>query len=137
MSWPAEHLEIVKTMWFDGSSASDIARALGSGKTKNAVIGQVHRNGFVRSPSLPSKVAKPKPINRVREIEPVIAPPVEVKPNSSAKITMRNIRFGQCRWPIGDPQHADFHFCGKKQHDGSPYCDQHTAKAYQRQESVA
>jgi hypothetical protein len=34
-----------------------------------------------------------------------------------------------CRWPCGDPEHPDFHFCGdsvvKK-----PYCDHHRAMAF-------
>jgi GcrA cell cycle regulator len=36
-----------------------------------------------------------------------------------------------CRWPIGDPQHSDFHFCGKKKITGLPYCDVHARRAFQ------
>ena len=36
-----------------------------------------------------------------------------------------------CRWPIGDPQHADFHFCGKTKVVGLPYCEHHARRAYQ------
>lgn len=37
---------------------------------------------------------------------------------------------GQCRWPIGDPQKPDFHFCNGKKTPGLPYCAQHNARAY-------
>jgi hypothetical protein len=36
-----------------------------------------------------------------------------------------------CRWPIGDPQHADFHFCGAEKIEGLPYCFEHRDVAYQ------
>mgnify|MGYP002620502744 CR=1 FL=1 len=36
-----------------------------------------------------------------------------------------------CRWPIGDPQQADFHYCGKRKVDGYSYCDFHVRRASQ------
>ena len=36
----------------------------------------------------------------------------------------------ECRWPIGDPREAGFHFCGERQADGRPYCAQHWAMAF-------
>lgn len=36
-----------------------------------------------------------------------------------------------CRWPFGDPRHADFHFCGRKKAPGLPYCEFHAARAFQ------
>ena len=36
-----------------------------------------------------------------------------------------------CRWPIGDPQQADFHFCGKNKVAGLPYCEVHARRAFQ------
>ena len=34
-----------------------------------------------------------------------------------------------CRWPCGDPQHSDFHFCGGAV-VAPPYCEEHRAVAY-------
>ena len=36
-----------------------------------------------------------------------------------------------CRWPIGDPGHADFFFCGGPPISGLPYCAYHSRVAYQ------
>ena len=36
-----------------------------------------------------------------------------------------------CRWPIGDPQHKDFHFCNCDHMPGSPYCEFHSSIAFQ------
>lgn len=45
MSWTDERVELLKKMWGDGHSASQIAKELG-GVTRNAVIGKVHRLGL-------------------------------------------------------------------------------------------
>ncbi|MDQ8698235.1 GcrA family cell cycle regulator [Hyphomicrobium sp. LHD-15] len=45
--------------------------------------------------------------------------------------TMETLMADDCRWPIGDPQGADFHFCGKRKVDGHPYCDFHVRRAGQ------
>src|SRR5262245_19592014 len=34
-----------------------------------------------------------------------------------------------CRWPCGDPEHPDFHFCGNPVAE-RPYCECHRALAY-------
>lgn len=45
MSWSDERVELLKKMWGEGQSASQIAKELG-GVTRNAVIGKVHRLGL-------------------------------------------------------------------------------------------
>ncbi|KPQ08165.1 MAG: autonomous glycyl radical cofactor GrcA [Rhodobacteraceae bacterium HLUCCA12] len=45
MSWTDERVELLKKMWTEGKSASQIAKELGS-VTRNAVIGKVHRLGL-------------------------------------------------------------------------------------------
>jgi GcrA cell cycle regulator len=41
--WTEERVELLKKLWSDGLSASQIAGRLGMGVTRNAVIGKVHR----------------------------------------------------------------------------------------------
>lgn len=43
LGWTADREAALKRMWIDGLSCSQIARALGGGATRNAVIGKVHR----------------------------------------------------------------------------------------------
>ncbi len=45
MSWSDDRVELLKKMWGEGQSASQIAKELG-GVTRNAVIGKVHRLGL-------------------------------------------------------------------------------------------
>jgi GcrA cell cycle regulator len=43
MGWTEERVELLKKLWLEGLSASQIAAVLGDGVTRNAVIGKVHR----------------------------------------------------------------------------------------------
>ncbi|MBO7066468.1 MAG: hypothetical protein J6W40_02495 [Alphaproteobacteria bacterium] len=46
-------------------------------------------------------------------------------------LEMANLKPNQCRWPIGDPDSENFHFCGKQVFTGKPYCYEHCRLAYQ------
>ncbi|MCL6682935.1 GcrA family cell cycle regulator [Sphingomonas alba] len=50
MSWTEERIERLKSMWSEGSTASQIADELG-GVSRNAVIGKAHRLGLEARPS--------------------------------------------------------------------------------------
>src|SRR5436853_1786140 len=59
MSWTDERVELLKKLWADGLSASQIAAELG-GITRNAVIGKVHRLGLSGRAKSPA-AASPRP----------------------------------------------------------------------------
>ena len=66
------------------------------------------------------------------------APPrrlVPAKPNAemSEKTGLLELNDRICRWPMGHPGEADFHFCGVKVNPGFPYCVEHCGRAYQAQ----
>lgn len=67
MSWTDERIELLRTSWEAGQTASQIAEGLG-GVSRNAVIGKAHRLGLQ---------ARPSP---VRPNEPVVAAPVVAAP---------------------------------------------------------
>jgi GcrA cell cycle regulator len=153
VSWDDTRIEQLKKLWSEGLSASQIAGELG-GVTRNAVIGKVHRLGL-------SGRAKSKPaaVTRVRQkvvkaplratqvvtrgnlamVEMVDATPVVMAQRDnvvvpmSRKISIMELREGVCRWPIGDPMHADFAYCGGDCTVGKTYCEAHSRMAYQPQ----
>ncbi|MGQ3674837.1 GcrA family cell cycle regulator [Xanthobacter sp. TB0139] len=65
MSWTDERVELLKKLWSEGLSASQIASELGE-VTRNAVIGKVHRLGLsgraktVAAPARPRTTTKAK-----------------------------------------------------------------------------
>jgi GcrA cell cycle regulator len=62
--WTEERSELLKKLWADGFSASQIAGRLG-GITRNAVIGKVHRLGLATRPGT-NLLCRPTRVPRVR-----------------------------------------------------------------------
>ena len=145
MGWTDERVELLKKLWQDGLSASQIAKQLG-GVTRNAVIGKVHRLGLSgrATPSKPARTVfkAPRPARPVsvspsaprRIAEPLTQaqPPQPVRYVDEAPGTATVLTLGahMCKWPIGDPSLDNFTFCGRRAGDG-PYCDEHAHVAYQ------
>ncbi|MEO7246914.1 MAG: GcrA family cell cycle regulator [Novosphingobium sp.] len=66
------------------------------------------------------------------------APPrrlVPAKPSADIadKTGLLDLNDRICRWPMGHPGEADFHFCGEKVNPGFPYCVEHCGRAFQAQ----
>lgn len=150
MTWTDERVELLKKLWADGLSASQIAAELG-GVTRNAVIGKVHRLGLSgRAKSSSSGVPrqrKPR-THMMRVARPASrganalalsydleqAPEPEVIENIiplGQRRTLLELNESTCRWPIGDPATTDFFFCGGKPLNALPYCHYHSRVAYQ------
>ena len=68
--WTEERVELLKKLWLEGLSASQIAGVLGEGVTRNAVIGKVHRlklTGRAKpASSTPRARTTPRPSTGVR-----------------------------------------------------------------------
>jgi GcrA cell cycle regulator len=129
--WTEDRIEQVKTMWGDGFSASQIARALG-GVSRNAVIGIIHRRGLSSGRAQRTTSNKQAFAVQKRFIAPVEeAPSLPVTaPDPVPGITIENVTHKQCRWPYGDPAKPDFHLCGHPTITLSPYCAHHARKAF-------
>jgi len=78
MSWTDERVELLKKMWGEGQSASQIAKELG-GVTRNAVIGKVHRLG------LSNRTTGAAPAKAEPKEKPAPAPKAEAKPKPAPK----------------------------------------------------
>ena len=65
------------------------------------------------------------------DTEPYTPPAEELEIPLNERRYIQTLTEISCRWPIGDPQHADFHFCGKSKVTGLPYCEFHARRAFQ------
>lgn len=161
MSWNDERVELLKKLWSEGLSASQIAAELG-GITRNAVIGKVHRlglSGRAKAPAVaarPRKAARPeapapRPQAPIRPatigntalapafeelVETAPAPAPEAQPSANIvpmgqRCTIMNLTEATCRWPVGEPGTDAFYFCGGRSLPGMPYCTTHARMAYQ------
>lgn len=149
--WNEERIALVKKWWAEGWTATQIANELGGKFSRNAVISKLHRMGCqqrsVVSRSITSKV-KPRPSSKPRMIAQSSTPK---PPRPTAKFqppadligveelvipaherkSLADLEACHCRWPIGDPRHTSFHFCGKKRlRSDVPYCEFHCSKAF-------
>jgi GcrA cell cycle regulator len=143
MGWSEERVALLRKLWTEGLSASQIAKQLG-GVTRNAVIGKVHRLGLAgrATPSRPAKrpirAARPRPLGpiapRLRpasHMPAVVIPELEpVKFADGRAASVLTLTENMCKYPIGDPTEADFAFCGRASACG-PYCQDHARVAYQ------
>lgn len=59
--------------------------------------------------------------------------PAKPDPSIADKTSLLDLNDRVCRWPMGHPGEADFHFCGETVNPGFPYCVQHCGRAYQAQ----
>ncbi|WP_343699633.1 GcrA family cell cycle regulator [Caulobacter sp.] len=143
--WNAERVTTLKTLWLNGSSAAEIAKALG-GVSRNAVIGKVHRLGLSgrMEPSAPRRSRPDRPVAKApRRPGPPKPPPPPAAPavrrraapaepvEAIARIfdaTALTRRL--CRWPVGDPKVPGFGFCGAAVLAQGPYCPGHHQAAY-------
>src|SRR5210317_2182240 len=83
MSWTDERVELLKKMWGEGQSASQIAKELG-GVTRNAVIGKVHRLGLSNR-TAPAKAKEAAPAKEKAPAAAKPAPQPAPKPAAEAK----------------------------------------------------
>jgi len=150
MSWTDERVELLKKLWADGLSASQIAGELG-GITRNAVIGKVHRLGLSgRAKSASSAAPRPRkarPASHMMRVprasirgNTALAYDYDAEPEPELveavipleqRRTLVQLTDATCRWPVGDPGSPDFFFCGGQTKEDSPYCAHHSRIAYQ------
>jgi GcrA cell cycle regulator len=159
ISWTDDRVDLLKKLWSEGLSASQIAGELG-GVTRNAVIGKVHRLGLSGRAKAPQTQAprQKKPTTRPStttarpgggatvgnlvlkaEAVPMTRPtpaaqPVVYSLSEEPLISNANvlqINEQTCKWPVGDPSTDDFHFCARRSEAGIPYCGYHARIAYQ------
>ena len=159
MNWTDERVELLRKLWSEGLSASQIATQMG-GVSRNAVIGKVHRlklaaRGRTTSSqprakkaagAAASKVAS-RPTRTVTatvgatalqiqfDAEPVarqvLKPAADVVIPISRNLMLVELTERTCKWPNGDPLSEEFSFCGNESGDSGPYCGYHSKVAYQ------
>ena len=160
MSWTDERVELLRQLWLDGRSASQISAELGLGVTRNAVIGKVHRLGLSgraksASPAAPRARQRSTPAPRApmasrssgggpvvrgnTALAYAIETAVDIKPvfheevvvPMSLRVTIVDLKEAMCRWPLGDPTTQEFRYCGIQSAGTGPYCSHHGRMAYQ------
>ena len=142
MSWTAEKIETLKTMWADEAPIAEIASILSC--TRNSVIGKAHRLKLSRrSKTSPQREPAKRgdcgggTVLRIRNRlkhkplpKPWLGDDADI-PLEQRK-TIFKLKNHHCRWPVGEPYTPGFFFCGHPSADlagQAPYCTVHTKRA--------
>ena len=159
MEWTDERIDLLKQLWGQGLTASQIAERLG-GVNRNAVIGKAHRLGLSSRPSpirggVSTGPRAPRKRSSVAAAAATVRPampatsgavttqsaaPAEPVREPAPKPAPRRVATGgtkACMWPVGDPKEQNFHFCEAPAEPGRPYCAAHCSQAYQRRSEEA
>ncbi len=157
LTWTEERIELLRQLWNEGLSASQIAAELGGGVTRNAVLGKAHRLGLIRDEANEASSLHSRKPTRPPDSSPTAEPPAlqepppapltanqqpaaqlakmrfqeEVVVPRSEGVTIMELREAMCRWPLGDPTTPEFRYCGVHAVEGLPYCAHHAQIAYQ------
>jgi GcrA cell cycle regulator len=137
--WTDETVETAKKMWAQGESASVIADKVGA-VSRSAVLGLLHRHGLSRGTNIGSSNRSLKhraDRGRIKRAQRTEAKAPDLKPLApkfspeplpplepvTKRRTFEQLQDHECRWPVGDPKHDDFGFCGLPRVVGKPYCE--------------
>ncbi|KQU96459.1 GcrA family cell cycle regulator [Devosia sp. Root105] len=143
--WPDDAVELLKRRWNDGASGSEIAKEIGQGVTRNAVVAKVHRLKLAKrkNPSAAPKLRPPKRHGNAGQPQaaailhnltmrklPTLPLPLEDGVDVTHLIGLQQLTEHTCKWPHGDQLTPEFGFCGAPSQAGSPYCQNHHRRAY-------
>tara|TARA_B100000886_G_C20414188_1_gene488511 strand:+ start:117 stop:626 length:510 start_codon:yes stop_codon:yes gene_type:complete len=142
VAWTNDKTELLKKLWAEGHTASQISRMLGDDISRNAVIGKAHRlnlagrtqSRMISSPRINNNQhqnKKDKYQNKVRRPRGLRAIVIEKNFEPENPTSLENLTDKTCRWPIGHPDEKGFYFCGRTPMDERVYCKLHVLHAYQ------
>lgn len=135
--WTDAQNQLLKKHWGTGLSTPQIGKLVGDRSTQ-AVRLQARRLGLGVKPfkgqrcdkgikRIGSPMTESTQTPAPRPPKPKVGPP-PVEPT----VGPMGLRGGQCNWPIGDPGHQGFGFCGRRTASTKPpYCAEHLKVAFQ------
>lgn len=146
-TWSTERIETLTTMWRAGRSGNEIARHIGGGITRNAVIGKAHRLGLAGHQSKDAREArksqsmqvrhravkrsKEKPMTKDTVMSRIFGDACPLPQEDTPKgplVMFADLEAHHCRAPYGDPKQDGFGFCGCKVVPGISYCADHARR---------
>ena len=127
MQWTDSKVEQLKELWEQGSIATEIAKVFDTSRC--SILGKVNRLNLTprkRGCSSGNEHATPK------------YKPNEIPPSAIAEpenpLTLENLEFNQCRYPLGERNDPPKFFCGRNRHKHYSYCAYHVYVATKKVE---
>lgn len=151
-AWPENAVLTLRSLWAEGYSCAHIAKEIGHGVTRNAVIGKARRLKLPqKTKTTRTKAQKAaagravvrasrgsaNPLGARHKPKPQMeSPPFETSPlpeeelgndvTALVGVTRDEYRLNKhCAYGLGDPRTENFRFCGDPLHAGSHWCERH------------
>jgi hypothetical protein len=124
---------LIQQLYREGYSASQIAQKLGTGRSRNAIIGfidrHIHKNKHETERNRSPRPARLRIVTGPRiKPEPFPKRPVPVDAPPPLNVKLEDLKARQCRYACSDPAFGEEHlFCGHTSRIGDAYCDFHHA----------
>lgn len=129
-AWPVQKVEILKSLWAEGKSKSQIAEVLNT--SPNAVTGKAKRLGLSKKKKTTETVVATK------TIRPIIAtpktqstfverPPKKIVETPNKKVWTQRNNLTECAFPVDTPERPSEQLscCNKIVSKNIPYCSEH------------
>jgi GcrA cell cycle regulator len=150
MLWNKDEDQQLVELWKGGSSASLIAERF-PGRTRNAIIGRIHRLGMSQKRTAETHRRISRTMTRLRKIErqerearqPKVtqasriqallkSEPLPAEVNTDiAKVSVVDLEECHCKWVCSPVRNIfDPAYCGDRRVLGTPYCEAHARRAY-------
>lgn len=143
--WSVDEFNKAHQMASLGHSAREIGIVLG--RSKNSVIGVLHRSGFIwgtkKKPASPVLKGPPNRkqerarnqlgrFRRLRDEQPVAPTFFPAEQIQHEGVSFLDLRSDHCRAIHGDPCGAQTIYCGESKTSNSPYCEHHYIKYHKK-----
>ena len=127
-TWNEENIEKLKALVNKGLPVTKIAESLGI--SRGSAMGKISRMKL----QLLGKISNPK-VRKQKENKMMITGNATISatiptPHFSIAEAVINLKYDDCRWPLGDTSDINFAFCGNKSVENKSYCEYHCAMAY-------
>jgi len=139
--WTAEEEDLLKQMIAEGMTGAQCAAQL-PGKSRNAVIGKVHRMGDRMPRTNRPRSKKTKVSTHARDDVPFWPqyptlttrgrkgsdiPKLSSSVEVAAPVSLLELEKHHCRWPVDHDGRTKF--CGRSRSEPDPYCEDHMSQS--------
>ena len=142
-NWTKENVEFLKKNW-GLATARELAEKMGSGFTRNSIIGKASRLGLsakiktraaTSNKNFENSIQENNIKNRRSRKNKFKSQIIEKDFEPENPKQLEELTDNDCKYPIGHPNEPDFYFCGRTSLKDFSYCKLHLLYSYQSKES--
>lgn len=132
--WPEEAKDALRAMCEARMTCHEISleltRRFGHDLSASAVYHRAKTMGLTTGGGMQTRVERDRLRNRSKKAAGPVSVALPEPTFECRRVSIIDLDFRSCRFPLGDPLEDDFAFCGNETVAGKSYCAGHTALCY-------